>query len=812
MSRAKAGERVRRACRNCARARTRCTGGSRCTRCRSKDLTCTYANKSNPLDGKQDVVGTHESHVEPVLQQEIQTAEVIVDPPTSTAAGEPVRSNHPDEAVVNAYDVPSTGLADLAQQSVDDNFSWNDINWLPVADNVDFSLLFGVGLDPAADEGWQSVPVNSQQPAHHAAPASSITSYEDDTAATGKASSLYADGFGGRHSLQTIPRSPVSLDEDNYETSITHLQFPGRVALALHASGFDGPGLDATVYNSLTEHFHSLCTRQAGLGRAFASVTFPSSAQLSRYLGLYLRHFDPDFPFIHATTWSQHTAPWILVLAAATIGSSYDVGPDSFQTEAAFREFLRRAVRWNLDVEIDCDPLPLAQASLLHAIAQFGSNVPASASAARHDFELAMELYETNVVLFPADEIDLSQGALKWQAWIAQEGHTRLMWSCWLVKALYTFWLATPGGHISLPDQLLVLPCDADLWDATNVESWVARFPRTQPSATLLSALQSLFVRHRVPSPIHTFSEVLLTYIILGRADEVARTTQQPLHAWSPGPGDDQSNDEIQLPVSEPIWLPANPRYAAWRNSACDCFDVLHWKANADSTMARGSEGPLILHLHLVRLLLLCPYRSFISLATNLKKRPPTANRDLPSAAQLDESILRWLTMDDHKGRLSLVHAGAVFWHLRRYARGHFYEPFAMYLSSLVIWVYGVYLPQVRGNLLHIKQMNAAERARRLQDNGGIGLSQRNSEEAEDDLTPKTILLDRPCDDEIVQVFVRRGFDMQADMSGAPDISLPNSQKVVLKEAVKVLRRPQHRHVGQSHTYRMALQRLLQFS
>ncbi|KAK4502184.1 hypothetical protein PRZ48_005609 [Zasmidium cellare] len=807
MSSAKPGERVRRACRNCARARTKCTGGNRCTRCRSKDLTCFYATTRNRVsEDRLSSTGADRAHVEPIAQEETQAPGVTADSSTSI---QPVQTQFTEDTATISYNVPSSidlpTVVEVAEQSLEDDFNWNDINWLPVADNVDFSLLFSTGLDSAGGEGWSSIPVNSQQPAQHAS--SSSGSSEGDTVATAKSSSLYADGYGGRRSLQTIPKSPISLNEDNDDASVTALGFPARIALPLHGSTLSGPILDSIVYNSLVEHFHLLCTRQAAVGRPFASIAFPSSYHLSRYLGLCLRHFSPDFPFIHCTVWSQRTAPWILVLAAAAVGSSYDTGTDGVQTVAAFREFLRRAVRWHLDTVVECDPLPLAQASLLHAIAQLGSNAPTYASAACHDLELAMELYETNAVLFSPDEIDLSQAALKWQAWVAQESHIRLIWSCWMVKALST-WLTSSKRDVTLPDQRLVLPCEASFWDATELDAWISCLAEAQAPGTLLSAIQSLFVRHRVPSPVHDFGEVLLTYVVLGRADEVARSTKQPLHTWSPGPGDDQSNDEIQLPLPEPVWLPANPRYAAWRNSACDCFDVLHWKANADSTMARGSERPLILHLHLVRLLLLCPYQSFLSLATALKKRPTTGNRELPPAVQLDESILRWLTMDDHKGRLSLVHSGAIFWHLRRYARGHFYEPFTIYMAVLVIWVYGVYLPQVRGNLLHIKQVNAAERAGKMQSRES---SQTSSDDAEDDLTPKTILLDRPCDDEIVQVFVRRGFNMQADMSGAPDICLPSSQKFVLKEAVRVLRRPQYRYVGQSRTYRAVLQRLLQF-
>lgn len=815
MAATRSGDRVRRACRNCAKARTKCSGHETCLRCQTKTLVCTYTNKaSQPHDSSatcQDDVQVHDAGSyetaasqtggSPSVIQEERSSTRDMDLATTPAASDP-------------QDAHEAGQTDSLMMHADDAFNWNDsINWLPVPDNVDFSVLFANNAHDSSANDWQTIPTTATQVQSHSMRSSPSDSSDNDSAPVGSVSSLYAAGRGGRRSLLMVSKSPQTLNDDNDDEDDQNLGFPERVAS--HARQQDGNTLAIGTYNTLLEHFHLLCIRPVTYGRSFSSAAFPSSDQISRLVGVYLRCFDPDFPLVHRSTWQDETTPWILILAAATIGSCYSLECDSLQTTAALSEFLRRSVRWHLETGPKCEPLPLAQASLLHALVQLGNTTGTSASAARYDFELALEFYETNVTLFPPEQIDMSQPWLKWQAWANQESHIRLKWLAWILQAL-SIWFGARQKYVSLPDQHWNLPCESALWEAVTLDDWTAGISKARPSGNLLSSMQALFVRHQVPARLSSFDEVLLTYVTLARTDDVAKSALQPLHAWSPGPGSNPSSEErdIDLPPQDPVWLPANPQFAAWRNSACDALDVLHWEANGNVAKAYGSEGPIILHLHLVRLLLLCPYRDFISLAVSLQKRPANARRDLPSASQLDESVLRWLTMDDHKGRLSLVHAGAIFWYLRRYARGHFYEPFSIYLASLTIWVYGAFLPQVRGNLLRIKQMNAAGKAQRQpeSENERPRLSESSSEEDEDDLTPNNILLDRPCDDEIVQTFVRRGHTMQADMSGATDICLPSSQKFVLQEGIKILKRSQYRYVGQSLAHRAVLQRLLQLA
>lgn len=58
-----------------------------------------------------------------------------------------------------------------------------------------------------------------------------------------------------------------------------------------------------------------------------------------------------------------------------------------------------------------------------------------------------------------------------------------------------------------------------------------------------------------------------------------------------------------------------------WRNSACDCLDLLHWSANSKAALLSGLESHTILHLHLSRLILLTPTAHIQTFASDSSKR-----------------------------------------------------------------------------------------------------------------------------------------------------------------------------------------------
>lgn len=240
---------------------------------------------------------------------------------------------------------------------------------------------------------------------------------------------------------------------------------------------------------------------------------------------------------------------------------------------------------------------------------------------------------------------------------------------------------------------------------------------------------------------------------------------KQPLTLWTPTA---EKQDISTIERSTPVWLPGIPTYAKWRNSACDCLDILHWHANSVIGAASGMEHPTVLHLHLARVILLTPFRQILQLA-QLMASELQPNNEL-DATSLRKHIQRWVTEDQHKARLAMIHAGVLFWHVRRYSADGFYEPSSVLLATLALWAYGSFAQPT---------------------SGFSALRDGESPQAEDDdveaLFPTSMQLDRPADDELVQLFVKRGASMRANITGVGNLCSSKGPVRVLVEGRNLL-------------------------
>jgi hypothetical protein len=257
------------------------------------------------------------------------------------------------------------------------------------------------------------------------------------------------------------------------------------------------------------------------------------------------------------------------------------------------------------------------------------------------------------------------------------------------------------------------------------------------------------------------FSRILCIHALFRRTQEVAAYFEQPLTLWSPK-AERQSISIIEK--SMPVWLPDIPTYANWRNSACDVLDILHWHANSVIGVASGMEHPTVLHLHLARVVLLTPYSHIVQLARfRSGEETPISNAELASTHAY---VRRWAQEDQHKARLAMIHAGVLFWHVRRYSADAFYEPAGVFLATLAMWAYGTfatYTPAPKN-----------------------GHSPQDDDDA-DELFPTLMRLDRPADDELVQLFVKRGGGMRAVVTGVGNLCSARGPVRVLLEGQKVL-------------------------
>ena len=266
------------------------------------------------------------------------------------------------------------------------------------------------------------------------------------------------------------------------------------------------------------------------------------------------------------------------------------------------------------------------------------------------------------------------------------------------------------------------------------------------------------------------FSQVILLHAIFEETWMVRAFYDRPLSGWTPSATRTSTSDLSRQPLT------SIPTYCKWRNAACDCFDILHWHANSIIAQASGVEHPTVLQLHLARVVLLAPCTSLKILAEFLAENQKTTRAELPQKVQdAERDVLHWVCSDYHKARLSNIHAGVLFWHVRRFSRRAFYEAKAALLATLAIWAYGLF---------------AAYSSTPKQDQARSNDSLELSIAEDDSEMPAFVRLDRPCDDELVQWYIRHGNPqrMTAHITNVGNICSSDGPYKMLLEGAKILK------------------------
>lgn len=327
----------------------------------------------------------------------------------------------------------------------------------------------------------------------------------------------------------------------------------------------------------------------------------------------------------------------------------------------------------------------------------------------------------------------------------------------------------------------LNLPLAEEIWDrplilqSGNIEQ--------SSIITLGEALEMLYVEKKLPPDLGDFSTWLLILAIYRKTADVVAQDRIRLNSWTPSALPQRRSE---LPVVHQEWLPATRMAMKWRNSACDCLDILHWPANSRIAYRSGFEHHTILQLHLARIIILTP-TNYIQTLT----RGFASAGDFASGQTNDQDyftarlqVLQWVIQDHCKARLSVVHCGAMFWHVRRYSCDSLLEPYAIYIATLVLWAFCVSM-----QLHEVAQAIASE-----------------SDETPE---PSFLHLDRPLDDELVQTYVRLGHKMSAHMANIGCIQEREAPKRIAKEGLRLLaKRAQEGHActwGIERSYRRAL-------
>ena len=586
-------------------------------------------------------------------------------------------------------------------------------------------------------------------------------------------------------------------------------------------------------YDTILNAFRKLCV-DIDLSSPFETSSFPDLDNINACIDLYFDHFHTTCPLLHQSSFGDNTH-WIVILATAAIGSTFVKAPYALDLREGFQEFLRRAIHQSSDGSTDYHlDISLAQARILNLIGLTQSDREQLRSLSpRYHAELSRWCLESGVLQLPEGFTFDEPGTPyendpwnEWGRWKKTESLRRIGYMTWLLDTSLGY-MANARPLCNMDDARTPLPCLESLWAAGTIEEWQVKSKAAGKTQSLCAALEEVYAKKAINPALSELSQILLINALFQRTWEVGTHIKQPMSEWVPT---GKARGFLNTPTKDNFWLPLYPLYANWRNSACDCLDVIHWQASADVAKASGVEHDLVLHLHLARIILLTPFQEIQDLLLSLIGKVGDSSRasfyvhdgsyqprNQAKLPQIRKITWRWLREDQHKARLAMIHAGSVFWHVRRYSSTSFYEPFAVYLASVVLWTYASYKsaalerdaqaanskpvggPSGPDSDLSVVQPARVEWNVTRHDVGqqmqqsptSDSKSRERPSDSESDSEsssdqPEFIHLDRPCDDEMVQHFVRNGHNMSGHMSNVGDIcKMP--QKVLL-EGAKLLR------------------------
>lgn len=684
------------------------------------------------------------------------------------------------------------------------SFGWNGLITAPPYAEDDKNDLYMPFLFPVSgtlpDSDRECVSSNGQEPGivRHDTSASSVghSTYtpskvgsEANKSITG---SYYVDGDGSRAPFrgQTARRW-----RDRQMMATNDASTPGSSTTNYTDSGtgasWEGPLVSMDGYNNLIRE----------LGRENLVVDtnfFPSFQCIDACVRSYFANFHPIFPFIRKNTFLEESNKhWKLLHVVAVVGSKYNTSNEEPQLSPEFIALLDGISSNNGPTENGT-----LSGSPLQEIEHNGFNLPSLQAAclslicSLHRGKSKMTrhaLLERHYLVEACNELNLLSGASEdshahhdynklVQDWSMDQSRIRTGLMIWLLDAIISYeFNAAP--LMQLVDAKVLLPCQDHIWEYPSAEKVIAE---QKSSVTLLAAVETLYIEKRLPDSLSEFSTILIIHSIWRRTKEVINQSRTQLANWIPS-ATIQTREAHQSASTE-TWPPSSSILSKWRNSACDCLDILHWRANAKAATAGGLEHPTIMYLHLSRLILLTPVAQIQTLATNPRNTNTTHLAVNQGYTDASNHVLKWAMNDSFKARLAIIHAGALFWHIRRYSTRSFLEPFTIYMATLIIWAYSVSVQFARQQ----EEFQAAPSEGPLSPEArtvAAACQQPATSTQDEELYSELpfFFIDRPCDDEMVQMYLRFGNKMSAHMARVGVITQASAPSKILHEGIRLL-------------------------
>lgn len=530
--------------------------------------------------------------------------------------------------------------------------------------------------------------------------------------------------------------------------------------------------LSSTVFDEITSLYRRLCVWPPAPWTTFQHVELPDQATLEHLLNLYYLHFDQNLPFWHSALIHRAEQHPVLIIAMSAIGSSYLEGADSVRT--SLLEFGRRCLIFVQESTADSrlDSSDVCSAQLLQIVGMAYSeheNFRRRGLDSRRELAQILRICQRELkncdYRSTATELDDNDA---WLSWCQFERIVRLASSTWLVDCMLAYHFDSQPT-LRLRDMRYPLPCAERLWSAKTAQEWKTLQANCTSQPTLGEAMQELCVEKRFPQELGEFARIIIIHGLYQRTWEVQRYFENPLSSW--GPSVSLQADSGLLPEL-PVYLHVPPiaEVMSWQSAACNAVALMHWQATAKVGRQNGHEHATVLHLHLARILLLTPYVHIILLARAMSSGEGELDKDVTAESKL--ILRRWVGHHQKLARTATIHAGLIYWHVRRFSVSGFYEAHSVALAALVLWAFGTF---------------SSGKPLSISDESNPSLTGHEEAEQSDDAMCEIILIDRPTDEELVQQFIEHGHSMRIHMTGVEDLYGPRGPESVLVQGCKLL-------------------------
>ncbi|KAF2237212.1 hypothetical protein EV356DRAFT_511927 [Viridothelium virens] len=523
--------------------------------------------------------------------------------------------------------------------------------------------------------------------------------------------------------------------------------------------------LSQKVYDDISRCFTTVSSNQS-LFKKFRDSNLPPLAAFDCFIQLYFEYFQPMYPLLHQPTFNPSQAHFVLILAIVSIGCRYSRSKEARKCAIPLSELTRRALLQTIEMDnSNARKTWYTQAQLLNNLSMLYSGDKRFLEVAQADWgALIVQTRRNNSLKEPVRPINpdlepLSGAELdaKWIQWRNEEARTRLAYVVWALDSQLCMFFDIHSS-MDIIEVQRKLPIREDVWEAATAEAWRPLYLKYQfQIPDIHTALSDLKSRRGISSAVGDLARIQVGQAIFATIWEARRAFKNPL---------------IQhlSPVAEPRrrWQLQDE----WR-CMLETLAAHPLVAEESSPMASTVRN----QTHHITLLIYAPLTELLAFAG-----AEVYSSDKKEV--IHQKLLAWLHDDDGRvARRAVLHAAIVFTFVRSATGGigaaankksNFFEPFALLISTLTLWVYVQLQPTL--------DAPGQTRIRRRSTAGGAAGVDRVGEEKQ-----RTVRLDRAKEEAVVRLWVEEGADLRGHISDVGNITGPGAGQRLLSVACRTL-------------------------